>query len=239
MASTIRIYSYNVRGLNNVIKPTELADSTVNMASGAVSLPLSLENNSAPSTKKDLIQLKEELKVELLNSFTSRVTELIQPIQAQLSELVKDLRDTSKIAENTAELALTLQDDVKTLRTSETQINNRLTSLENRWRLLNLKFRGIGEGMEEGKELTNFLATWLAGILGMEEGKTPSIVKAYKLGPLTLARKGRPQDILAQFLFPYIRDRVLKEARIQGFLTCKDAKIQVLLDLSSETLDKR
>ncbi|KAL8199237.1 UNVERIFIED_CONTAM: hypothetical protein K2H54_037873 [Gekko kuhli] len=106
---------------------------------------LSEGNDLAPSTKQDLVLLKEEL----LNSLSSRVTELILPLQTQLNELIKDLRDTSKIAENTAEIALTLQDDIKTLRSSEQQTNNRLTALENRWRSLNLKFRGMEEGLEE------------------------------------------------------------------------------------------
>ncbi|KAL8178902.1 UNVERIFIED_CONTAM: hypothetical protein K2H54_057561 [Gekko kuhli] len=101
--------------------------------------------NSAPTTKQDLVLLKEEL----LQAITTRVTDLIQPMQVQLAELAKDLRDTSKIAENTAELTLSLQDDVKTLRSTDQHLNSRITSLENRWRMLNLKFRGIAEGMEE------------------------------------------------------------------------------------------
>ncbi|KAL8163029.1 UNVERIFIED_CONTAM: hypothetical protein K2H54_003510 [Gekko kuhli] len=168
------------------------------MSSGNLTTASSDENNSAPSTKNDLILLKEEL----LQAITSRVTELIHPLQTQLNELVNDLCDTPKIAENTAELALTLQDDVKTLRSSDSHLNTRLTALQNRWRMLNLKFRGIEEGMEE-------------------------------------ARKGRPRDILVQFLYPQTRDRILKEARIQGFLPCNTTKVQVLLNLSSETLDKR
>ncbi|KAL8190618.1 UNVERIFIED_CONTAM: hypothetical protein K2H54_056457 [Gekko kuhli] len=115
------------------------------MASGNQILAPSEELNSAPSTKNDLLLLKEEL----LQAIKTTVTEVIQPLQTQLNELVKDLHDTSKIAENTAEIALTLQDDVKSLRSTDVQLNTRLTALENRWRMPNLKFRGIEEGMEE------------------------------------------------------------------------------------------
>ncbi|KAL8190354.1 UNVERIFIED_CONTAM: hypothetical protein K2H54_049060 [Gekko kuhli] len=102
-------------------------------------------NDSAPTTKQDQVLLKDEL----LTAISTKVTELIQPLQTQLNELVKDLRDTSKIAENTAELALTMQDDIKTLRSSEQQHTHRPIALENRWRSLNLKFRGLDEGLEE------------------------------------------------------------------------------------------
>ncbi|KAL8220470.1 UNVERIFIED_CONTAM: hypothetical protein K2H54_047109 [Gekko kuhli] len=73
------------------------------MASSSRPLDTGDNDDAAPSTKKDLKELKEDL----LKSFTSLVTELLQPLQTQLNEMAKDLNDTSNIAENTAELNAT------------------------------------------------------------------------------------------------------------------------------------
>ncbi|KAL8220569.1 UNVERIFIED_CONTAM: hypothetical protein K2H54_049719, partial [Gekko kuhli] len=126
-------------------------------------------DDAAPTIKRD----HKDLKEGLLKSFTSLISELLQPLQTQLNELAKDLSDTSKIAENAAELTLTLQGEVKVLKSSEKQSAVRISALENKWRQFNLKLKEMGENVEEGKELSQFISTWLASILELTEGGLP------------------------------------------------------------------
>ncbi|KAL8195858.1 UNVERIFIED_CONTAM: hypothetical protein K2H54_001067 [Gekko kuhli] len=62
---------------------------------------------TTPLTKNDLSELKEDL----LNSMSTLVTKLIQPLQLSIDDLRKDLKETSTLAENASELALTLQEE--------------------------------------------------------------------------------------------------------------------------------
>ncbi|KAL8178526.1 UNVERIFIED_CONTAM: hypothetical protein K2H54_050296 [Gekko kuhli] len=175
--------------------PTPENDDDTNMApvEPATETRPQTDDETAPLTRKDF----HELKQDILNSLHALVTDLMQPMQLQLTEIAKDLADTSKMAEETAELTLNLQEDLKGLHDSEKQHSARLNALENRWRQLNLKFRGLEEGLEQGKDLVQIMAEWLATVLKMEE------------------------------------------ARVLGALNFHGEKIQVLLDLSIETLDKR
>ncbi|KAL8182008.1 UNVERIFIED_CONTAM: hypothetical protein K2H54_039538 [Gekko kuhli] len=52
----------------------------------------------------------------------------------------------------------------------------------------------------------------------LEDGVAPAIARAYRLGPLARAARGRPRDILINFVYPRSRDRILKEARTKGHL---------------------
>ncbi|KAL8172595.1 UNVERIFIED_CONTAM: hypothetical protein K2H54_001007 [Gekko kuhli] len=58
----------------------------------------------------------------------------------------------------------------------------------------------------------------------LDNGVAPTIAKAYRLGSLARAAKGHPRDILANFVYPRSRDRVLKEARFKGTLLYRERK---------------
>ncbi|KAL8221432.1 UNVERIFIED_CONTAM: hypothetical protein K2H54_067645 [Gekko kuhli] len=185
-------------------------------------------DEEAPLTRRDL----REDRQTLIKEITTLVTDLVKPLQATINDLVKEIKDTSKMMENASEMALTLQKDVQLLQTKELSTTNRITALENRWRQLNLKFRGFEEGAEQNKDLPTFMAHWLAEVLELEEGVTPIILKAQRLGPLAAMQRGRSRDILVQFLYQRTREKILKEARARRYLLFQDSKIIVLLDLS-------
>ncbi|KAL8185512.1 UNVERIFIED_CONTAM: hypothetical protein K2H54_053758 [Gekko kuhli] len=62
---------------------------------------------SAPLTKEDLSDLREDL----LQAMSTMVSKLIQPIQQSIDDMRKELKETSTLAENASEMALTLQDE--------------------------------------------------------------------------------------------------------------------------------
>ncbi|KAL8176572.1 UNVERIFIED_CONTAM: hypothetical protein K2H54_036445 [Gekko kuhli] len=114
------------------------------MATEGVEQDLELTPTQEPLTKQDLCDLREDL----LAAMSTMVATLLQPVQQSINEVRHDLKETSRIAENASEMALTLQEERS-------------------------------------------------------------------------------------------REAVLKMARMKGSLLYNDQKILVLLDLSSETLDKR
>lgn len=73
----------------------------------------------------------------------------------------------------------------------------------------------------------------------MEDGVAPTILAAFRTGPLSAVRPNFPRDVIIHFLYPRSRNAVLQLARAGGPLKYKDHPIQVLLDLPPEILAKR
>ncbi|KAL8163151.1 UNVERIFIED_CONTAM: hypothetical protein K2H54_012071 [Gekko kuhli] len=69
------------------------------------STPASLTPEEAPLTRNDL----HELKDSLLKDMATLVTGLLKLVRSSLSELVKEVKEASKMAETALEMALTLQ----------------------------------------------------------------------------------------------------------------------------------
>ncbi|KAL8178695.1 UNVERIFIED_CONTAM: hypothetical protein K2H54_055093 [Gekko kuhli] len=174
-----------------------------------------LESDTLTVSRQEIIEIHKDLH----RSLRETVEELIQPLNMKIENFMTELRDTTQKADANTAACASLQETVNKLRASETAMNSRLLILENRWRQHNLKFRGFEEGAEENTDLSTFISNWLAHVLHLEDGVAPAIAKAYRLGPLARAAKGRPRDVLANFVYPRSRDRVLKEARLKGIKT--------------------
>ncbi|KAL8164625.1 UNVERIFIED_CONTAM: hypothetical protein K2H54_054365 [Gekko kuhli] len=106
------------------------------------------DQQESPCSKKDLQELKEDLQT----FFKASMTELLNPVQAKLDELTEGLRAAGHAVESALEMAEKVQNKVAALKRSETIMQTKTIHLENRWRLLNLKFRGIAEGAEQAPE---------------------------------------------------------------------------------------
>ncbi|KAL8203372.1 UNVERIFIED_CONTAM: hypothetical protein K2H54_050258 [Gekko kuhli] len=103
------------------------------------------EPQESPISKKDILDLKEDLQ----NFFKASMAELLHPVQAKLDKLTEGLGAAGWAAESALEAVEALQIDVKTLKHSETLMQAKITNLENRWRQFNVKLRGMEEGAEQ------------------------------------------------------------------------------------------
>lgn len=103
----------------------------------------------------------------------------------------------------------------------------------------NLKLRRFPEGCEESTELRIFVSNWLAMQMQLEEGVAPLLDAAYRLGPQRRATNALPRDILIHCSDLRTKQKILSCTRAKGHLTFTTYKIQVLQNLSSETLEAR
>ncbi|KAL8182852.1 UNVERIFIED_CONTAM: hypothetical protein K2H54_003829 [Gekko kuhli] len=173
--------------------PPKMADATE--ASG---------HQDSPSSKRDIQLLKDDLQA----FFKSSMTELLQPVHNKLEELTEGLGAAGRAAESALEMAEKVQTEVTTLKRAEAIMQTKISNLENRWRQLNLKFRGISEGAEQGtKDLPTFISRWLDKELKSNED-TKSHVKILVL--LDLA----PEAIEKRKLLKPFADKLL-EAKIR------------------------
>ncbi|KAL8202748.1 UNVERIFIED_CONTAM: hypothetical protein K2H54_024324 [Gekko kuhli] len=120
-------------------------------------------------TKEDIF----ELKFDIAKSIKEALDEKLDPINAKLNEITSDLKEASKKAEVAMELGETLQEELKLLQAREQVLTNKISSLEQRWRQQNLKFRGLDENVEGNTDLAIFMSSWLAKSLALEEGLAP------------------------------------------------------------------
>ncbi|KAL8207723.1 UNVERIFIED_CONTAM: hypothetical protein K2H54_061004 [Gekko kuhli] len=109
----------------------------------------SQEHQESPSSKKDIQDLKEDLQT----FFKTSMAELLTPVQAKLDELTEGLGAAGRAAASALDTAESLQTEVMTLKRSEALLQTKISTLENRWRQFNLKFRGIEEGTEQDLSL--------------------------------------------------------------------------------------
>lgn len=197
------------------------------------------EEDAAPSamaiTRQDLFDLSLDLK----SHFEATIAQKLTPVMQQLTELSSAMKDVSRTADAAMDLGLALQEDSRNLQQAEHRLRICVTMLESQLRAANLKFRGFPETPDFNNNLASSLATWLASILHLEDGVAPSILNAFRVGPQSTARPNYPRDIVAQFLYPRSRNAILKRARSGGAMKFENHNIQVLLDLTPETLAKR
>lgn len=189
----------------------------------------------APLSRQDLLNLSADLK----SHFDSAIDRKLLPISKQLSELASTLKDVSATAETAMELGLTVQEDARLLQGSQQQLLARVAALETQARASNLKLRGLPESPDLNANLASTLASWLASVLKLEDGIAPTILEAFRIGPLSAVRPNFPRDVVLHFLYPRSRNAVLQLARAGGPLKYKEHNIQVLLDLPPEVLAKR
>lgn len=105
--------------------------------------------------------------------------------------------------------------------------------------MLNLKVRGVPESTELNVNLAATFTIWLSSFLNLGEDQTPTIMAAYRVGPMTAIKPNFPRDIILQFMFAKDREAVLQAARSVSQVQFKGTKILFLLDLPPEVLSKR
>lgn len=103
-----------------------------------------------------------------------------------------------------------LQDETRKLQQSEQQLSLKVAALEAQMHATNLKFCGLPESSDLNANLPSSLVSWLASVFNLEDGGAPTILSAYRLGPLSAALPNFPRDVVAQFLYPHSRNAILQ-----------------------------
>ncbi|KAL8163878.1 UNVERIFIED_CONTAM: hypothetical protein K2H54_040053 [Gekko kuhli] len=93
--------------------------------------------------------------------------------------------------------------------------------------------------MEDSTELQPLVATWLAKTFNSDEEILPIIEAPYRLGPVWKQQRPFPREILVRSANSQIRAKILSTVHSTGSLIFQDHKVQILQDLSSETLQRR
>ncbi|KAL8182662.1 UNVERIFIED_CONTAM: hypothetical protein K2H54_060835 [Gekko kuhli] len=96
-------------------------------------LPIDCGDTNIDPDPDDAIVTKRDLKEDrqiLIQEISSLVKDLMQPMQTSLSELVREVKDTTKMAETASELALKMQSEVRALQSTEQTTLNRIATLE-------------------------------------------------------------------------------------------------------------
>lgn len=190
---------------------------------------------SAPLTKADLTDIKEDLKRHL----TSLIENKLDPIAEQLSALNSTLVDVATTANMAHETSEKNGGMIHALQTSKKQLKERILWLEHRARSMNLKLRGFPESTDFNKNLLHNIISWLTPLLRLADDESPTIMAAYRVGSPTSIRPNMPRDIIIQFLYSSEREAVLRLARGSSSLEFIGSKIMILLDLPQEVLQKR
>lgn len=186
-------------------------------------------------TKQDWEQSFQAFEADIIN----KIHALLNPIMERTEEFGDKLTHTAQTAEAAMELALTSQQDVQHFHCHEEWATERILLLEIRVRQRNLKLRGLPEKEEESADLALFVSHWLASVFSLEEGVTPTLLRAYRISPLHHPKFQGPRDILIELQDDRTHRSILQFAREKGYLLYKDNQILVLPDLPPEVLQKR
>lgn len=188
---------------------------------------------------------RSEWRAELTGSFQKmeatlldKITPLISPLTAQIQDVKQSLKQVTQTADSAMELAITSQESSRQMQAHQDWVTEKIINIENQMKKKNLKLRGFPEGSEENTELRIFISSWLVAQLQLEEGVAPLLDAAYRLGPMRKASNALPRDILIRCSDLRTKQK-MSFARSKGHLLFLTHKIQVLQDLSFETLEAR
>lgn len=149
------------------------------------------------------------------------------------------MEEIATTANKAYEIASALEERVAETEAADKHLRGRIAWLESRARVLNLKVRGVPESTDLNANLAAKFSTWLSSFLNLGEDQTPTIVAAFRVGPVTAIKPNFPRDIVLQFLFAKDREAVLQAARSVSRVQFKGTPILFLLDLPPEVLLKR
>lgn len=79
------------------------------------------------------------------------------------------------------EMAISLQDDSRTLQYEQGVAKQKMIKLEMDARVFNVKTRGMPEKAELNSDLQAFIADWLASKLHLEEEIAPCLTRAHRI----------------------------------------------------------
>uniref|UniRef100_A0A3B5B3W5 L1 transposable element RRM domain-containing protein n=1 Tax=Stegastes partitus TaxID=144197 RepID=A0A3B5B3W5_9TELE len=115
-----------------------------------------------------------------------------------------------------------------------TQLQERVTYLEDAGRRNNVRIVGIEEGAE-GNDVHGFVQKLISKTLDVELTQDFEIERSHRTGQ----RGGRDRHILVRFLRFTAREAVLRAAREKGRATWKGKPVSFFQDLSQDVIQKR
>lgn len=204
------------------------------MAAAGKDIP---EGADLPS-KADIQGIAGRLE-SLEKGLLSKITDLIQPLTEKIDHLTVSLQKVASVAEGAMNLSTTQQEEIKAIQITEEQHAEQLAILGNRQRFYNLKFRALEEKIEGDMDLAMYLSTWLASVLNLSGEAPIYITQAFRVGKAYNPTRTLPRDIVATFADIQVKNKILNLAREKGFLTHKQDRVYVYLDLTTETLQKK
>lgn len=194
-----------------------------------------VESMGREEFREELIQGLDRIESQL----ASKITALIAPLSAQIQELQSTITQAVQTADTAMELALTNQESTRALQRQADWAADKILFLENQQKMRNLKLRGCPEGVGDSTDLRDYISSWLAEQMELEDGVIPLLDAAYRLGPSKRAKSALPRDILICCSDLRTKQGILTFAREKGYLQLQDSKVTVLQDLSAETLEAR
>lgn len=112
-----------------------------------------MEGINEMATRADL----QRLEVALIKKLTIKLTELITPVQAQLTSIKVGVAESKKLTDCALELAMAIQEGELSLQYNQEGLHNRIITLESDARMFNIKIRGIPENAEAKADLQVFI----------------------------------------------------------------------------------
>ncbi|KAL8178465.1 UNVERIFIED_CONTAM: hypothetical protein K2H54_047811 [Gekko kuhli] len=138
-------------------------------------------DEDAALSKTDFLITIQQLKADLADQIKTDIAAAIKPLLDELKTITSTLSEVAQAAESALETAMIAQEEIQHLQKHEEWAKLKIMSIENKLREQHLKFRNLPEDSEGTTELKIFLATWLAGLLNLEDGVAPLINKAYRV----------------------------------------------------------
>lgn len=202
-----------------------------------------VNSESAQLSRADLDALGADLKQHFATlidqKLEQKLDQKLTPITQELKSLKTAMNEVATMANKAFEMAAALKVQVGRLETTEKHLKERTAWLELRARALNLKVCGVPESTDLNSNLATIFSTWLSSFLNLGADQAPTIVTAYRVGPVSAIKPNFPRDIILQFMFAKERETVLQATRSVSQVQFKGTVIMFLLDLPPEILLKR
>lgn len=183
--------------------------------------------------------IKQHFATLIEQKLDQKLDQKLAPITQELKSFKATMSDIASTANKAFEMASALENRVNEAEGAEKHLKDRIAWLESRARALNLKIRGVPESADLNSNLASTLSTWLSSFLNLGTERAPTIVTAYRVGPISAIKPNYPRDIILQFMFAKEREAVLQAARSTSQVQFKGTTILFLLDLPLEILLKR
>lgn len=172
-------------------------------------------------------------------SIIEKLSNLLGPVQEQLTSIKAALAETHKTAENAIELAMTVSEGSRQLQSEQEALKQKVLAMDMEARALNVKIRGLPENVETPLDLQAFITNWIATTMKLEDGVAPTLTRVRRLGAPVNPKRQRPRDVLVSFLG--MRDKIafLREARKLHPLKYNDGTLEIFQDIPPDALNLR
>lgn len=158
----------------------------------------------------------------------TKMEDLHKPLVDQLEEIKSVVERTRQIAKSAVELVQMNQEDIKVLQASGISTKEKLLSLENEGKRLNLKLQ-VTEGV------TDFpIATWLAKKLQLPEESLPVVNLAYRPGTPNNPKCAYLRDVIITLTDRRVCKYILDLAKIRVLLSLYGKQIRRIRNKSRE-----